>query len=163
MFAFVLSAVLLAAPLFGQSEPQDAENIIESVYLARSNAAGEPGDPVEGFLTTDVPIHCVVYLSRAEPVAVRLNFVAVKVPGVRAETHVVSASYTTKEGETRVFFSGRPHNRWHAGRYRADIFVGEKLERSVEFDITSPPAKPAVNALTGPKPPTRRQAPRRRP
>ena len=64
-----------------------------------------------------------------------MDFVAAKVPGVKPETKVVSTSYTTKENEDRVNFSGRPDGQWVAGKYRVDIFVGEKKVRNIEFEI----------------------------
>ncbi len=163
----MLLSVLIAfsAPAgYSQSAPPSENGSIEDVFLAKTNGEGEPGEEVDGFLTTDIPIFCVVYLATTEPVTVRLNFVAVKVNGVRAETRVVSTSYTTKEGETRVNFSGRPHRAWHAGRYRADIFVEDKLERSIEFDIRVPVgSRPAANSLAEPTLRVRRTPPRRRP
>src|SRR5215207_7835294 len=107
-------------------EPDDPTTVtgLAELYLAKDDGTGKAGDPATLFVTTDVPIHCVVQLDSALPVTVKMNLVAVAVPGVKAETRVVSTTYTTKDNQNRVNFMGRPAGQWVAGRYRVDIFVG---------------------------------------
>lgn len=133
--------------------PAERQGLIEDLYLAKANSEGKAGERVEEFLTTDIPIFCVVQLVSAETATVKLNFVAVKVAGVKPESHVVSVSYTTKEGESRVNFSGRPQGLWVAGRYRADIFIEGKLEQSIEFDIKRAASVNGVTRFNGSRPP----------
>jgi len=64
-----------------------------------------------------------------------MNFVAVRVSGVKADTKVVTVSYTTKPGQNRVNFTGHPDGKWTAGKYRVDLFVDGKLAKKLEFDI----------------------------
>ena len=109
--------------------PADADDVIESIYLARANAEGEAGDPVEEFLVTDIPIFCIIELNGGDPVTVTLNFVAANVPGVKKDSRVVTTAYTTNQGERRVNFSGRPHKLWVAGRYRAEILINGEVKR----------------------------------
>lgn len=108
---------------------------IEELYLARDDGAGKAGDVTTLFAPSDIPIHCIVVLAKPDPAAVRMNFVAVKVAGVKPESRVVSASYSTSQGEDRVFFTGKPHGRWVAGSYRIDIYVNDKLEKSLSFEV----------------------------
>lgn len=68
-------------------------------------------------------------------VTVKMNFVAVKVAGVKADTKVVTASYTTKDGQNRINFSGKPDGNWTPGKYRVDIFLDGKITKNVEFEI----------------------------
>lgn len=119
---------------------------VEELYLAKDDGTGKAGEQVTEFFTTNVPIYCVVLLDTADKVTVKMNFVAVSVAGVKNETKVVTASYTTKDGQNRVNFSGRPDGRWTPGRYRVDIFLDGKVARDLEFDIK--PARgisPAAN------------------
>ena len=67
-----------------------------------------------------------------------MNLVAVAVPGVKAETRVVSTSYATKDNQNRVNFSGRPDKLWIAGKYRADIFIDNTLVKKMDFEIRKP-------------------------
>lgn len=108
---------------------------IEDVYLAKDDGRGKPGEPVSEFNTTDIPIHCVVVLDTQTAVTVKMNFVAVEVAGVKPETRVVSASYTTKGREDRVNFLGQPDGKWTPGKYRVDLFLDGKAAKSVGFLI----------------------------
>lgn len=131
---------ILLFTLFGytialaQAEPSSQAKV-EELYLARDDGSGKAGDQVSAFQTTDIPIYCVVLLDSAQKVTVKMNFVAVVVPGMKAETKVVTASYTTKEGQNRINFSGRPEGKWPPGRYRVDIFLDGKPAKALEFDI----------------------------
>lgn len=131
--SLVLCAGLIAQPPEPVSESKS--DTVKDVYLAKDDGAGKAGDVVESFTTGDIPIHCIVMLAKAGPVAVKMNLVAVKVGGVKPESRVVSSAYTTRQGQDRVFFTGRPDGRWTAGTYRIDVFVEGKKERSLTFEI----------------------------
>jgi hypothetical protein len=114
------------------------------IYLAKDDGTGKAGEEATSFVTTDVPIYCVVQLDSPTPVTVTMNLIAVAVPGVKGGTRVVSTSYTTRDNQNRVNFSGRPAGEWVAGRYRVDIFIGDKAVASREFAVQkSVVAKPA--------------------
>ena len=124
------------------------------IYLAKDDGTGKAGDEATSFVTTDVPIYCVVQLGSPLPTTVRMNLVAVAVPGVKADTKVVTTIYTTKDNEDRVNFTGRPAGQWVAGRYRVDIFVGGAAVMSREFAVQKAlqvPAKPVAKPAS-PKP-----------
>ena len=108
---------------------------IEEIFLARDDGKGKAGELVTDFRTTDIPIHCTVQLDSVKPVTVKMNFVAVKVPGVKAETRVVSVSYKTNGNQSRVNFSGSPEGVWTAGYYRIDIFIDGKAGGNKSFEI----------------------------
>lgn len=128
---------------FGQTEPA-AVPAIEDAYLARDNGEGKAGEQVTEFRTTDIPIYCVILLDSSAATVVKMNFVAVSVPGVKPETKVVSAAYTTKDGQNRVNFTGRPDGKWIAGKYRVDVFVDGRIARALELDIKG--SAPAVKS-----------------
>ncbi len=140
---------------------------IEEVYLARDNGEGKAGEQVSEFSTTDVPIYCVILLDSNARAVVKMNFVAVSVSGVKPETKVVTASYTTNPGQNRVNFTGRPDGKWTPGKYRVDLFIDGKMARNVEFEIKGlgaingvtsaakylqPPAPPKTKPTKRPKP-----------
>ena len=128
LFIFCLSAYAQTA-----ATPQS----IEEAYLARDDGEGRAGEQVSEFNTTDVPIYCVVLLESSEPAVVKMNFVAVSVAGVKPETKVVTASYTTKGGQNRVNFTGRPDGKWTPGKYRVDLFLDGKMVKDLELNIIS--------------------------
>jgi len=130
--------------------PSDA---VKDVYLARDDGDGKAGEVTSVFSPIDIPIHCIVGLAKADPATVRMNFVAVKVSGVKAESRVVSASYATRQGEDQVYFTGKPHGKWTAGIYRIDVFVNDKLEKSLDFEVKGGVLPAASNfAPAKPKP-----------
>ncbi len=136
----------------GQEADAPKPSGVEQLYLAKDDGTGNAGDPALDFVTTDIPIFCVVVLDSNLPVTVKMNLVVVSVPGVRSETKVVSTRYTTKNREDRVNFSGNPHGLWTAGKYRVDIYIDEKLVKKHDFEIRG--AKTPVKSASGFSPKT---------
>jgi hypothetical protein len=124
------------------------------IFVAKDDGQGLPGDPVEGFSTSDVPIHCVVKLDSSTAATVKMQFVAVDVKGVKPETRVITVSYKTDGVQDQVFFTGKPKSGpWVAGNYRVDIFVNNKLVGSKVFPIGASTIKPAAQtSFVAPKP-----------
>jgi len=150
----LLLCVFLAPVLIAQSPAPPPAPSIAEVYLAKDNGSGKAGEQAEEFRTTDVPIYCVVLLDTVARVTVKMNFVAVNVAGVKPDTKVVSASYTTSEKQNRVNFTGTPDGAWVPGRYRVDLFIDGKPARSVEFSIKGSTANvAAASYLRPPDPP----------
>ncbi len=149
---FLLSFVLVFCQgVSAQMAPQALAGGIEEVYLARDDGEGNAGEQVTEFGTTDIPIYCVVLLDSTDATVVKMNFVAVRVSGVKPETKVVTASYTTTDGQNRVNFSGRPDGRWTPGLYRVDILLNGKIARDLEFEIKAKlPNNTAVKFLQTP-------------
>lgn len=142
----LLSAVLLAANVAALAQTGDAiePDPISDIYLAKDDGTGNAGEAATEFLTTDVPIYCVVMLESTEPAEVKMVLVAVSVPGVKPETTVVATAYKTREGENRVNFTGRPAGKWVAGKYRADIYLQGKLVIKLDFDIEKSPVRKKI-------------------
>ena len=137
------------------TEPVKADpgaSVVEDLYLARDDGGGKAGDVTSTFSPGDVPIHCIVVLSKSDPIAVKMNFVAVEVAGVKPESRVVSAAYTTRQGQDRVFFTGRPDGQWVAGSYRIDIFVDGKLQKGLAFEVKGNAVPIAVSNFVSAKP-----------
>jgi hypothetical protein len=137
-FFLLLLSIVSCHTAFAQA-PQSSKTPdgIEEVYLAKDDGNGKAGEQVSEFRTTDVPIYCVVLLGSDAVTVVKMNFVAVNVTGVKTETKVVTASYTTKDHQNRVNFTGRPDGKWTPGKYRVDLFLDGKKAREIEFDIKS--------------------------
>ncbi|HEX2639865.1 MAG TPA: hypothetical protein VHL50_04810, partial [Pyrinomonadaceae bacterium] len=131
----ILTLLLFSAAASAQSAVDPANDGVPEIILARGDSLGKMGQPTTEFLPTDIPIYCIVQLDSSEPVTVKMNLVAVNVPGVRPESKVVSTTYTTKDMQNRVDFTGRPAGLWVAGRYRVDVFLNDKPAGSKEFIV----------------------------
>jgi hypothetical protein len=147
MKVILISALCLifACGAFAQdadTTPQPETVTVEQIFLAKDNGEGKAGDEAESFLTTDIPIYCVIQLNSIKPVTVKMNFVAVSVEGVKAETRVITVSYKTNGRQNRVSFTGKPDKIWTAGSYRIDIFIDDKLATGKTFEITKSPFEP---------------------
>src|SRR5215218_8390869 len=150
-FAFVFACGLGIFAQEAAPTPVPVKTGIAEIYFAKDDGTGKAGEEATSFVTTDVPIYCVVQLDSAVPTTVKMNLVAVAVAGVRAETKVVSTSYTTKDNQDRVNFTGRPAGQWVAGRYRVDIFIGNAAVVSREFAVQkAEQARPAARPSTKP-------------
>jgi hypothetical protein len=106
-----------------------------TLTLAREDADGNITENIDVFRPTDIPIYCYVDLNSTAPVTVKLNFIAVKVKGVRPNARVISISYATKNGEDNVTFTGKPEKVWIVGVYRVDILLDGKPTLSKSFEV----------------------------
>lgn len=132
----LLICLLSSISLFAQI---DGDVHVEDLYLARDDGKGNIGETAQNFFTNDIPIHCVVQLDSLKPVTVKMIFVAVKVNGVKPESKVFTAKYTTNGQQSQVNFTGKPDKVWVAGNYRIDILIDEKAAKSLEFEILKNP------------------------
>jgi hypothetical protein len=168
----ILKAILLllSCALFTLSTSGQVTGV-EEVYLAKDDGKGQPGDVVSTFNPTDIPIHCIVRLDSVKIATVKMNLTAVKVPGVKPETKVVTVSFTTKPNQNQVNFTGRPDKVWTPGTYRVDVFIDGTLAKSHDFEIEKTAsdkdptiADKAVNAFQpkgAPKPKPQPRKPRK--
>jgi hypothetical protein len=157
-----LLCLILALTTFAQQNgdgktPAPQTVGVEGVYLAKDDGEGKVGDAAESFLTTDVPIYCVVELNSMKPATVKMNLVAVNVQGVKAESRVITVNYKTNGKQNVVNFQGKPDGVWIAGSYRIDIFIDDKLAVGKTFEIKKSPSEiqkknAAVESFVPPKP-----------
>jgi hypothetical protein len=140
----IIFCLFFSLCVIGQTEPNQENKTVgvEDVYLAKDDGNGSAGDVTTNFLTTDIPIYCIVQLDSMSPVTVKMVFVAVKVKGVKPETKVITASYKTNGKQSKVNFTGTPDGNWVAGNYRVDIFLDNKPARNQVFDIQQGTAQP---------------------
>ena len=153
----VIVCLFIVAGALAQGD-MPAGPLVEEAYLAKDDGSGKAGEQASEFRTTDVPIYCVVLLDTQKTVTVKINFVAVSVAGVKPETKVVTASYTTKEGQNRVNFTGRPDGRWTPGKYRVDIFLDGKAAKAVGFEIKGQSVATGSKSFTQPRTKTARRS-----
>lgn len=135
----LLLCLLLTFSVQAQTEPKaETEVEISNLSLAKKDAEGNIVEDLEVFGTKDIPIYCYIDLNSEVPTLVKMNFIAVKAKGLRANSRIISVSYKTKKGETGISFDASPKNIWASGDYRVDVFLDEKLSKSKESKIEEP-------------------------
>ena len=139
---FLLLCAFLSHDLAAQTSEERPHPGIEEIYLAKDDGRGGAGDASDEFITTDVPIYCVVKLASTLVADVQMKLIAVNVAGVKPETKVVSASFMTNGTHDRVNFMGRPAGLWIPGKYRVDIFVNKSLAGSKKLEIRKAAFRP---------------------
>jgi hypothetical protein len=145
--------------VFGQADNNGAEKEVgvEEIYLAKDDGSGQAGETSEKFLTTDIPIYCIIQLDSMKSAIIKMNLVAVDVRGVKPETKVITVSYTTNGKQSRVHFTGSPEGNWVTGNYRIDIFINDKPAGEKTFEIQGSPIKAANAAAPPVKPAPKRK------
>jgi hypothetical protein len=152
----LLCCIFFSLNVFGQTKVVS----VEAISLSRDDGNGKAGEETEVFGTKDIPIYCTVQLDSTEPATVKMNLVAVKVQGVKAETKVVSVSYKTNGKQSRVNFTGKPDGFWTAGMYRIDIFVNDKPSGSRDFEIQKSAQEIEKEKMQKQSPPSAAQKPK---
>ena len=128
-------ANLIAQPEKGEFDKTEKEKKVIKLALAREDKDGNIEENPEVFSPTDIPIFCYVDLNTTDPTLVKLNFIAVKVKGMRPNSKIISTQYKTKDGEDAVTFTGKPEKKWVIGKYRVDIYLDGKLAEKKEFVV----------------------------
>ncbi len=133
--------VILLCLCFGFSvfAQKDEAVGIETISLWRIGADGATNEETEGFLTNDKPLLFRVQLNSMKPATVKMLLVAVNVKGMKPETKSVTISFTTNGKQNIVNFRANPEGAWLAGKYRADIYINNKLAANKEFMIEKSP------------------------
>ena len=103
---------------------------ISAASMARD---GDAKDKTTEFGTKDV-IYCVVDLANApEDTRVRAVWIAVKCVGA-PENHQVEES-TMKSSGGQISFKMELPNPWPVGSYKIDLYLNDKLDRTLEFQV----------------------------
>lgn len=154
------------AQIMATAAATDGGKIVD-LYLAKDDGNGAEGERAENFELADIPIYCVVKLNAPGGTNVKIILLAATVPGIKSGSKIVTTSYTLKEREDQVTFYGQPTDKWLPGKYRVELFLDNKLERTLNFNIgdadaairtaaskrTQPTAKPtpAATKFHGPE------------
>jgi hypothetical protein len=146
---------MLSANANAQTELPDADKVTE-LYLAKDDGNGAEGERADHFELSDIPIYCIVKLNARGGTNVKMILLAAVVPGIKAGSKIVTTMYTLKEREDQVTFYGQPTDKWLPGKYKVELFIDNKLERTVDFNIgdadAAIKAAAAKRPLSSPKP-----------
>lgn len=109
---------------------------IENMELARDDGAGDSGEVVKSFKTTDNPLHCLIKLSEAATgTKVRVVWIALDAAGAKDFDIAGPFEYTTGAAEKEIDATVTLPRAWPAGSYRVEASVNEQPPESLEFKI----------------------------
>lgn len=127
-----------------------ADGKITELYLAKDDGKGAEGERAENFELADIPIYCIVKLNAPGGTNVKMILLAATVPGIKSGSKVVTTTYTLKDREDQVTFYGQPTDKWLAGKYKVELYLDNKLERTLDFNIGD--AEAAIKAAAAKRP-----------
>ncbi|HEX8098494.1 MAG TPA: hypothetical protein VF507_10675 [Pyrinomonadaceae bacterium] len=108
---------------------------VQNLYLARDDGAGNAGERVEGFTTSDRVLHCVAELNKARPgTKVTFSWYAVSVGSTRNQL-ISSVDYATGPYEKLIYGKLTPRTTWPTGDYRVEVAINGARDESLDFSI----------------------------
>ena len=113
---------------------------IASVDMAKGYSDGKAVNPTKTFSPTDNPIYCVVQVNNApDETKVKAVWTAVDAVDESGATYkdqnIGEKEYLTKDIGSSVGFNIDLPNAWPVGKYKVDIYLNDKLDRTVEFEV----------------------------
>lgn len=135
--SITLAAMLLLA-LFVSACSASTANI-PSAVLAKGYANGQATDPGTTFAPTDT-VHAVVQVANA-PDDTKVKAVWTAVDAVDAsgapikDQKVIEKEVTIKDVGSSIDFTFIPNSPFPVGKYKAEIYLDDKLDKTLNFDI----------------------------
>jgi hypothetical protein len=109
--------------------------VIEEVHMAEDSGNGQPGASTNLFSPENRTIHCVAKLADAKSgTTLRFSWFIVDAGGSQNQK-VKDIDYTTSERENVVHSNLTLPNDWPTGKYKVEVFVNGKLEKTAQFSV----------------------------
>jgi hypothetical protein len=137
---FILVAVLLVGVICASCDFSTSTANIKSAQLARGYQDGKAVGTTNTFAPTDNPLHCVVEVANA-PGGTRVKSVwtAVDATGLDGVAHkdqrIDEKEFSTTDTGSVIDFTLSNDAQWPVGRYKVDIYLNDKLDRTLEFEV----------------------------
>ena len=108
---------------------------IKDAVLAKGYDNGEAVDPTTVFAQDDLTIHLVVKVANApDDTTVKAVWQIAQIegydPGVIDET-----SLTLDSGQDSLDFTLSNDQLWPVGKYKVDLYLNDKLDRTLEYEV----------------------------
>lgn len=118
-----------------EASPALATVEIAGIHMTHDNGAGEPGDEADTFRPSERILHCVINLSSNQP-GTKITFKWIAIDSGDSTDHLLKEmEYVTKGSEARVHADWTRHEDWIAGDWKVDVYLNDRLARSVAFTI----------------------------
>jgi hypothetical protein len=108
---------------------------ISNAHMAKDNGSGEPGDETNTFKPSDHTIHCLIKLSDPKE-GTRITFSWWELDGSGSKKDKIKdIDYTTQGAEDMVHGHLTLPSDWPAGKYRCEVSVNGKVEKTLDFVV----------------------------
>lgn len=108
---------------------------IRSATLAKGYENGEAVDATTTFAPSDLTLHLVVKVGNApDDTTLRAEWSIVEVEGYEASA-IDATDLTLSSGEDTADFTLANNDVWPAGKYKVDLYLNDKLDRTLEFEV----------------------------
>lgn len=96
------------------------------------NESGRP--EMTTFNQDDLTIYCVITLANApDSTVVKTSWIAADVEGVDLNTLIDETELTSGDGE--LYFNIANNQLWPLGQYKVEIYLNDKLDRTLEYQV----------------------------
>ena len=117
------------------SSPDSSGVSVTNVRLAKDFTYGDVVNPTSTFYPGDRQFHLVVDLGNAsDGTTIAGAWYAVDA-GSHKNEKLDSQTYTLKNGEDRVHFTLSNQDNWPKGKYKVEVMVNGKLNRTLDFRV----------------------------
>ena len=124
-----------AAPTDSSSSQSQSDVTITDVKLMRDNGSGEAGDAVEKFLATDHKQYFEATTSSMLGPGSKVRWVFTAIDTTAGKNiKVQEATVDVLAGNKLTSYVSLP-NDWPTGKYHADIYLNDKLLKSVDYTV----------------------------
>ena len=97
----------------------------------------------------DEPFYCVVELTNApDDTKVKAVWTAVEAEGIQPNLSLGDKEITAGDGQLNFSYSNEADKLWPTGKYKVDLYLNDKLDRSLDFQVE------ALAAVVEPTPTT---------
>jgi hypothetical protein len=135
---FILLALLLLGVIVTACSASTAN--ISSAVTSKGYENGKAVDPTTTFSPSDIPIHAVVVVANA-PTDTKVKVVWTSVDTTDSggtqykDQKIDEKEVLTKETDSTADFTLSNDQPWPVGKYKADIYLDDKLDRTLEFTV----------------------------
>lgn len=107
---------------------------ITKAEMAKGYSNGEATDVTTTFSPTDTPIHLVVNVANApDDTRVKVVWTAVDANGGQITNQKLDETEVKTNGVADFTLSNS--QQWPTGKYKVDIYLNDKLDRTIEFTV----------------------------
>jgi hypothetical protein len=109
---------------------------VSEIRMAKDDGSGDPEEgSTEVFGPNDRTIHCVIKLKDSDSgTKIKFSWIIVEAEGAKNEK-IKEIEYTTKALENVVHAHLTLPRDWPKGKYKVDVYVNDKLDKTINYTV----------------------------